>query len=197
MSTVDLVKRRDSGCTGQPPSSAPTNHKELSSPRYSGGSAGKKFSCNAGQAGDTGSIPRSERKILWRRRWQLTPGFLPGKSHGQRSLAGYNPWGCRVRHYWRDWTCPQISKVLRLRNFGLGEQLQIYRCLFSSSNSHCSKLHLVILQGVWGADSTWLNGGWDPRAPPPTPGLGWLGGMISGWDELNPISPSGDLCWKH
>ena len=61
MSTVDLVKRRDSGCTGQPPAPAPTNHKELSSPRYSGGSTGKKFSCNAGHAGDTGSIPRSER----------------------------------------------------------------------------------------------------------------------------------------
>ena len=24
-----------------------------------------------------------------------TPVFLPGKSHGQRSLAGYSPWGCR------------------------------------------------------------------------------------------------------
>ena len=32
-------------------------------------------------------------KILWRRAWQLTPVFLPGKSHGQRSLAGYSPWG--------------------------------------------------------------------------------------------------------
>ena len=26
--------------------------------------------------------------------WQLTPVFLPGKSHGQRSLASYSPWGC-------------------------------------------------------------------------------------------------------
>ena len=32
-------------------------------------------------------------KILWRRRWQPTPVFLPGKSHGQRSLEGYSPWG--------------------------------------------------------------------------------------------------------
>ena len=29
----------------------------------------------------------------WRREWQLTPVFLPGESHGQRSLVGYNPWG--------------------------------------------------------------------------------------------------------
>ena len=27
-----------------------------------------------------------------------TPVFLPGESHGQRSLAGYSPWGRKVRH---------------------------------------------------------------------------------------------------
>ena len=33
-------------------------------------------------------------KIPWRRQWQLTPVFfLPGESHGQRSLVGYSPWG--------------------------------------------------------------------------------------------------------
>ena len=32
-------------------------------------------------------------KIPLRRKWQPTPGFLPGKSHGQRSLGGYSPWG--------------------------------------------------------------------------------------------------------
>ena len=31
-------------------------------------------------------------KILWRRKWQLTPVLLPGKFHGQRSLVGYSPW---------------------------------------------------------------------------------------------------------
>ena len=30
-------------------------------------------------------------KIPWRRAWQPTPVFLPGESHGQRSLAGYSP----------------------------------------------------------------------------------------------------------
>ena len=29
----------------------------------------------------------------WRRKWQPTPVFLPGKLHGQRSLVGYSPWG--------------------------------------------------------------------------------------------------------
>ena len=35
------------------------------------------------------------RKIPWRRKWQPTPVFLPGKFHGQRSLAGYSPWSCK------------------------------------------------------------------------------------------------------
>ena len=38
-------------------------------------------------------------KIPWRNEWQPTPTFLPGKSHRQRSLAGYSPWGPeRVGH---------------------------------------------------------------------------------------------------
>ena len=38
-------------------------------------------------------------EIPWRRKWQPTPVFLPGKSHGRRSLAGYSPWGLkRVGH---------------------------------------------------------------------------------------------------
>ena len=32
-------------------------------------------------------------KISWRRKWQPTPVFLLGKSHGRRSLVGYSPWG--------------------------------------------------------------------------------------------------------
>ena len=32
-------------------------------------------------------------KIPWRRKWQPTPVLLPGKSHGERSMAGYSPWG--------------------------------------------------------------------------------------------------------
>ena len=32
-------------------------------------------------------------KIPWRRKWQPTLVFLPGESYGQRSLAGYSPWG--------------------------------------------------------------------------------------------------------
>ena len=32
-------------------------------------------------------------KIPWRRKWQPLPAFVPRELHGQRSLAGYSPWG--------------------------------------------------------------------------------------------------------
>jgi len=34
-------------------------------------------------------------KISWRREWLPTSVFLPGESHGQRSLVDYSPWGCK------------------------------------------------------------------------------------------------------
>ena len=34
-------------------------------------------------------------KIPWRRKWQPTPVFVPGESHGQRSLVSSSPWGCK------------------------------------------------------------------------------------------------------
>ena len=51
----------------------------------------KESACNAG---DPGSIPGSGR-FPWRRKWLPTPVFLPGEFHGQRSLVGYSPWGCK------------------------------------------------------------------------------------------------------
>ena len=47
--------------------------------------SGKESTCNAR---DPGSVPRSGR-FPWKRKWQPTPVFLPGKSHGKKSLAGY------------------------------------------------------------------------------------------------------------
>ena len=51
----------------------------------------KEFACQCRRRGFDPWV----RKILWRRKWQLVPVFLPGKSHGQRSLAGYSPRGCK------------------------------------------------------------------------------------------------------
>ena len=54
----------------------------------------KNSPANAGDARDAGSIPRSGGSS-WSKKWQPTPVFLPRKFHGQRSLAGYNPLGCK------------------------------------------------------------------------------------------------------
>ena len=60
---------------------------------FPGDSVIKKPPANAGDAGDMGLIPGLGRPPPRRRKWQPTPVFLPGKSHGQRSLVGYSPWG--------------------------------------------------------------------------------------------------------
>ena len=49
---------------------------------------------NARDARDVGSIPGSGRSPRVGK-WQPSPVFLPGESHGQRSLVGYSPWGCQ------------------------------------------------------------------------------------------------------
>ena len=53
--------------------------------------------CHCGRGKRCGFDPWV-RKIPWIRKWQPTAVFLPGKSHGERILMGYTPWGCRVRH---------------------------------------------------------------------------------------------------
>ena len=47
---------------------------------------------SAYNVGDQGFDPWV-KKFPWRRKWQPTPVFLPGRSHGWRSLIGYSPWG--------------------------------------------------------------------------------------------------------
>ena len=68
------------------------------------------------------------RKTPWRRAGQPTPVVLPGKSHGQRSLAGYSPWGHkRLEQNWAtEHTCTlrttswgySPEDILEILNFG-------------------------------------------------------------------------------
>ena len=65
-------------------------------PGFPGSSDGKESSCKA----DLGPIPGLGRPLK-RRKWQLTPVFLPGDYHRQRSLVGHSPMGSqRVGHNW-------------------------------------------------------------------------------------------------
>ena len=64
-----------------------------------GGPSGKEPTCRCRRHKRYEFGPWVE-KIPWRRTWQPTAVFLPGKSHGQRSLVGYSPWGCK--RVWHD-----------------------------------------------------------------------------------------------
>ena len=75
--------------------------------------SGTESVCNVGDRFDpwVGKIPQ-------RREWQHTPVFLSGEIHGQRSLAGYSPWGLqRVQH--NSATKQQQSKVQEGKHLGM------------------------------------------------------------------------------
>ena len=73
-------------------------------------------------------------KISWRREWLLTPVFLPGEFHGQRSLAGYSPWG----HKGSDTTKQLTLFFLFILYLSLQAILNLFLCL------------------VWGMESFWF-----------------------------------------
>ena len=84
-------------------------------------------------------------KNPWRRQWQLTPIFLPGESHRQRSLVGYSLWGRKesdtteqlnnnhpqLQHSCED--CYQNNPIPFSRSVGLQTLLTIKGTLISTS----------------------------------------------------------------
>ena len=82
---------------------------------FSGGSVVK---TPPAKAGDVGLIPALGR-FHWRRIWQPTPVFLPGKSQGQRSLEDYGPWGHKEPNttQWPNKTTTATSAVLKVSCF--------------------------------------------------------------------------------
>ena len=96
---------------------------------------------NAGGTKDEGSIPGLGGSP-GARKWQPTPVFLPGKSHGQRSLEGYSIWGRKesdptehtgthLNHLMRLWSRVQILPLKYL-----AQCLVHYRSTVSG-NYHC------------------------------------------------------------
>ena len=78
-----------------------------------GGMVVKNLPARAPYARDMGSIPEFER-YPWRRKWQSVPVLIPGEFHGQRSLAGYSPWGCkRVGHDWSTNTTVRRKDIIK------------------------------------------------------------------------------------
>ena len=89
--------------------------------------------------------------FLWRRKWQPTPVFLPGKSHGHRSLAGYSPGGGKesdvtkqLTHslfpahslFFFQWLCWVFTAAFRLFSSCADQGLLFFAML--GLLSHCS-----------------------------------------------------------
>ena len=62
---------------------------------FPGDTAVKNLPANGGDAKDLLGFHPQMGKTPWSRIWQPTPVSLPRKYHGQRSLVGYSPWGCK------------------------------------------------------------------------------------------------------
>ena len=75
-----------------------------------GGANGKEHTCQC-RRGKRRRFNTWAGKIPWRSAQQLALVFLPGESHGQRSLAGYSLLHCRVEHDWSD-----LSRMVEKRS---------------------------------------------------------------------------------
>ena len=113
---------------------------------FPGGSDSKASACSAG---DPGSIAGSGR-FPWRRKWQPTPVLLPEKSHRQKSLVDYRPWGRKESDTteWLQFTslCLFISVFLSECKFFAWRKTRwlIYLLLYLQSLEH--DWHLVGVQ---------------------------------------------------
>ena len=66
-------------------------------------------------------VPSLGEEIPWRRRWQPTPVFLPGESHGQRSLASHSLWGRKDLDTTEQLSAHTILPSLGKARVGLGQ----------------------------------------------------------------------------
>ena len=90
----------------------------------------------------------------WRRKWQPTPVFLPGESHGRRSLVGCSPWGRTVGHDLSDAATATNDLYWHVRGRIQGSMWtsffffnRIYLCLASLGLCCCVGFSLVAESG--------------------------------------------------
>ena len=104
----------------------------------------KEFACQCRRCG----FDRWVRKSSWRMKWQPTPVFLPGESHGQRSLVGYSPWGSRVRH---DWASKQHKLEWHILSQWFSNWASIRITWKACSNTgYWARSTGLLIQQVWG-----------------------------------------------
>ena len=84
-------------------------------------------------------------KVPWRRKWQSIPVFLPGESHGQRSLVSYSPWGHKESDMteWLKWQQKYTHTHTRRYSFICQWTLRLLPCPNSCKYCWC------VDTGVW------------------------------------------------
>ena len=120
------------------------------------------------------------RKIPWNRKWQPAPVFLPGKSHGQRSLSCHSPWGLKVYnslylliqifknftylfiHFWLPWVSRASSGLSLAAASGAPLWLRCVVVMWRMESSWSSDQTHVALH--WKANSSSLDHQGSPRS---------------------------------
>ena len=135
------------------------------------------------------------RKILWRRQWQSTPVFLPGESHGQRSLEGYNPWDHKESDSTESLSMHACKPMSPQQNTNektstWGEQPSTLRSLKAQSQGELG-LHLV----PWGPSTPSTLSALSSPLVPPAPALLLGHGPASAYSARNAHSTGGRKAW--
>ena len=105
--------------------------KELSFLKgFPGGASGKEYTRRCRRC-QRCRIDSWVGKIPWRRKWQPAPVFLPGESHGQRSLVGYSPWG------------PELDTTMHAPTQASQNRFSSASCFLSFRERHTHSLSLT------------------------------------------------------
>ena len=93
-------------------------------------------------------------KIPWRSKWQHTPVFLPGESHGQRSLEGYSPWGLKESDTTERLITQHIIYISSILYFSL--RTNVWNCNFHYKLMLCRRI-LQKLVKLWNLNFFYSN----------------------------------------
>ena len=89
------------------------------------------------------------RKVRWRRKWQPTAVFLPGKPHGQRRPEGHSPWGHKeagtTEHTRTMWQCTFPGKPTRFSKQDLRSSALLHFNISTQNVGHLSEPPLTLL----------------------------------------------------
>ena len=148
------------------------------------------------------------RKIPWRRKWQHSPVFLPGKSHGQRSLAGYSPrhheesdmTEHRAKETLEHWQC-SLSSNHEPQGFSthfstLRSTLALFpRCKVNQMPRGLTLMELFCTPKLVPVLGEWTGEGWPPVVTSDPSGQRSISFSRIMWDWVSRVAVTNGRCW--